>query len=301
MKTIPILTLTLSLALLLSCSDAVPSQPQTTPPAEATTLPSVPDPTTQSADSVDMSQGVTGDQLVMNGVITLPPQNYATVSIPIDGTVRSVDLLVGQYIAKGASVVVLENPRFIELQQEYIEASAQCEYLEDEYERQKNMAQADATSGKRVAQSKADYLSMCSRRDAAAAQLQLLDVNAQEIIKKGIIPFLEVKAPISGYLSNLQVNQGKHITAGQPICEIVNKESIILKLTAYERDLHKLQVGETIEFRVNGLTGNIFEATILTIGQHVDLVNRSVEVYAKSKQNHNQFRPGMYVIAKIKE
>ena len=44
---------------------------------------------------------------------------------------------------------------------------------------------------------------MKSRQDAAAAQLSLLGVTPETLLKNGIQPLLEVKAPISGYAANV--------------------------------------------------------------------------------------------------
>ena len=80
-----------------------------------------------------------------------------------------------------------------------------------EYERQKNLCAAQAASQKKFQQSKADYLSMKSRQDAAAAQLSLLGVNPETLLRDSIQPLLEVKAPISGYVVNVAMNMGKYI------------------------------------------------------------------------------------------
>ena len=44
-----------------------------------------------------------------------------------------------------------------------------------------------------------------------------------------------------------------------------------------------------------------FNGTVISIGQKVDEVNRSLEVYASIKETNPQFRPGMYVTAHIQK
>ena len=74
------------------------------------------------------------------------------------GTVHATTLLPGDYVKKGSVVVSLENPDFITLQQTYLDAHAQTEYLEAEYKRQQRLSEQEAASQKRFQQSKADYL-----------------------------------------------------------------------------------------------------------------------------------------------
>ena len=110
-----------------------------------------------------------------------------------------------------------------------------------------------------------------------------------------------MKAPLDGYVTNMKVNLGTYLNAGEPICDIINKGETLLELTAYEKDLDYLQVGSSVEFQVNGMGSQTFEATVITIGQEVDDVNRSLQVYARVKDQNSRFRPGMYVSAKIRK
>jgi len=239
------------------------------------------------------------NETAFNGTFVLSPQRQASVTLSIDGIVKYTSLLPGKYVRKGELLATLENPEFINLQQNYLDACAQSEYLETEYKRQEILSKEEAASQKKFQQSKADYLSMKSRKDAAAAQLKMLGISPQALNEKGIEPLLEVRAPISGYISNLQMNLGKHIAAGEPLCEIIDKTNTLIKLTAYEKNLSQIKTGDKIEFRVNGMGTESFRGEIISIGQHVDNINRSLEVYAKVMENNDLFRPGMYINARI--
>ena len=241
------------------------------------------------------------NQVSFNGRIVLPPQRQATIALTMGGVVKHTSLLPGQHIAKNAVIATLENPEFITLQQTYLDSHAQAEYLLAEYERQKALSAEQAASQKKFQQSKADYLSMKSRQDAAAAQLSLLGVTPVTLLKNGIQPLLEVKAPISGYAANVAMNIGKYINPGEALCEIIDKSSPMLCLTTYEKDLADIQTGSPVQFRVNGMGTQTFNGTVVSIGQKVDETHRSPEVYSSTKETNAQFRPGMYVTAHIQK
>lgn len=236
-----------------------------------------------------------------NGKMIVPPQRRATVTLTMGGTVHTTSLLPGDYVTKGTVLATLENPDFITLQQTYLDAHAQTEYLEAEYHRQERLSEQEAASQKRFQQSKADYLSMKSRLEAAAAQLTILGVSPADLLKRGIQPFLEVKSPLNGYVAGMTINLGKYVEAGESMCEVIDKAENLLCLTAYEKDLDDLTPGSRIQFRVNGMGKQTFEATLLSIGQEVDDVNRSLEIYARVKGNNERFRPGMYVTARVEK
>lgn len=241
------------------------------------------------------------NQVSLNGTIVLPPQRQATVALSMGGVIKSTTLLPGQQVQKGAVIATLENPEFINLQQTYLESHAQAEYLCAEYDRQKSLSAEQAASQKKFQQSKADYLSMKSRLEATAAQLSLLGIAPETVLSNGIQPLLTVRAPIGGYISNVAMNIGKYIQPGEALCEVIDKSAPLLKLTTYEKDLADIKVGSSVQFWVNGMGKEIFNATILSIGQKVDEVNRSLEVYAQINEANQQFRPGMYVTARVKK
>ena len=214
------------------------------------------------------------NQVSFNGTIVLPPQRQATVALTMGGVVKHTSLLPGQQVRQGALLATLENPDFIALQQTYLD---------------------------KFQQSKADYLSMKSKLEATAAQLTLLGIVPEELLKSGIQPLLQVKAPISGYISDVAMNIGKYIQPGEALCEVIDKSAPLLCLTTYEKDLADMKVGSPVQFRVNGMGKTVFKATLVSIGQKVDEVSRSLEVYARIDDVNQQFRPGMYVTARIQK
>lgn len=275
---------------------------------ETTVEPGSADSVTVVADTKDSTyvDGVTSATAIanpasFNGTLVIPPKNFATVTLSMGGIVKDLSLLPGSYVSKGAIVGALENPDFIDLQQSYLDSYAQLEYLEAEYKRQQNLSREEAASQKKLQQSKADYLSMKSRLQASAAQLRLLGVNPETLNTTGIRPYIEVKSPINGYISNVQANLGKYLNAGEPLCDVIDKSQTMVRLTAYEKDLVGMKVGSRVQFRVNGLGKTTFHATLISIGQQVDDTNRSIELYAKVLDASPVFRPGMYVSARMEK
>lgn len=252
-----------------------------------------------SVDGVSSATNVANSP-TFNGVMMVSPQQNATLSLTMGGKVHSLKVMPGQAVSRGQVVATIDNPEYIELQQTYLDASAQAEFLEKEYKRQTALGANDAASQKKVQQSKAEYLSMHSRLAAAASRLKALGVNPSNIKSHGIQPYLLVTAPINGYVTNLNVNLGKYLNAGEPICDVINKSQPLIQLTVYERELNMMRVGRHVEFRVNGMGKTTFAAQIVSIDQSVDAKDYSIKVYAKVTSTNSDFRPGMYIRAKLK-
>ena len=234
------------------------------------------------------------------GTLVIPPQYLNTVTLSMGGIVKTLSLTPGESVRKGAVLGTVENPAFIDLQQAYLDSRAQLDYLEAEYRRQQNLSREEVASQKELQQSKADFLSMKSRVEASAEQLRQLGVNPEKLAEDGIVPYITVRAPAGGYVSNVQVNVGKYLNTGDPLCDIVDKDRMQLRLIAYEEDLARLKPESEFTFRVNGLGKKKFRATLISVGQQVDENDRTIELYARIADLDPHFRPGMRVSAKIK-
>lgn len=286
------------LALLAASCSSNPEQPTASADNETVVQAETDSTQTPEVDGVSGATNVANPPS-FNGVIVMPPQNHVTVTLSMGGSVQDIRILPGEYVRKGEIILTLANPAFIELQQAYLDAAAQTEYLTKEYDRQQKLVSGESASLKRMQQSKADYLSMKSRMEAAAAQLALLGTDTATLNREGIRTYLEVRAPRNGYVTNMNINAGKYYAAGEPVCDVIDKSTPMLQLTAYEKDLDKLLPGNRFTFRVNGMPDTTFTAELVSVDQMVDNVNRSIKVYARITQACPNFRPGMYVSAQI--
>ena len=300
-------TILCALAILTACNSTTNTKQEmpTTVTADSVTVIS-PDSTAYSqpydSTSIDGTTAATAiNKVSFNGTLIIPPQNFASVTMLMGGIIRSTNLLPGSYVKKGTLLATLDNLDFISLQQTFLESQAQTEYLKSEYNRQLVLSKEEVASVKKLEQSKADYLSMKSKMEAAAAQLSLLGISTQSLLKNGITPALEIKAPVNGYIGKVKVNVGKYLNEGDILCEIINKQETLLRLTTYEKDLKDIRLGAKVWFRVNGMGTKTFEAKLISIGQEVDETSRSLEVFAKVISEDPTFRPGMYVTAQIEK
>ena len=256
-----------------------------------------------NADSIDavINASDVANNRTFNGIIMVSPQQKATLSLTMGGRIHSLSIMPGQHVKKDQVVATIDNPDFIELQHTYLEAIAQVDYLEQEYKRQNSLGDIDVASKKKVQLAKSEYLAMKSHLEAAMARLQTLGVSLDKVLNEGIMTYLPVTAPFTGYATNINVNVGTYLEPGQPVCDIIDKSKPLLQLTVYEKDLSLMQEGRKILFWVNGMGRNDFEAEIVAIDQSIDSRDYSIKVYAQVKNEREEFRPGMYVRAKLVE
>ena len=79
------------------------------------------------------------ESIKTNGLIDVPPANRAIVSSVMGGYIKKIPMLIGDDVKKGQLLFTIENPDFIEIQQNYLKISEELGYLQSEYERQKTL------------------------------------------------------------------------------------------------------------------------------------------------------------------
>jgi cobalt-zinc-cadmium efflux system membrane fusion protein len=254
-------------------------------------------------EQVDATTSATAkaNEIIWHGVMEALPQHHASVSVLSGGVIKRLYSEPGQYVRRGQSLAVIANQEFVSLQQEFLDCKAQAEYLKTEYQRQKALATEQASSQKKMQQSRADYLSMTSRMHAAAVRLGMLGLPVGRLIAHGIQPYITVTAPISGYVSSVGANMGKYLQPGDAICEIINKDAMVLKLTVYEKDADMLKTGAVLSFRTGSTGDRNYSAVVTYVGQHVESSSRALDVYARIMSYSPLFRPGMYISAMLRK
>ena len=233
-----------------------------------------------------------------NGLIIVSPQNLASVCAPMGGFVKATDLVQGSPVKKGQTLAIMENPEFIELQQNYLEAKSKLEYAEAEYRRHQELYQEDVYSAKNFQEVTANYKSLKTQLNALGQKLSLIGIDASQLKDETITRTTAVTSPIDGYVRSVNVNIGKFVSPTDIMFEIINTSSLTVELTLFEQDINKVSTGQKIRFALPNEESQQYEAQITQFGKSI-ASDKTVKVFAMVKQASSRILPGMYVNAWI--
>ncbi|HEX2934987.1 MAG TPA: efflux RND transporter periplasmic adaptor subunit [Bacteroidales bacterium] len=235
--------------------------------------------------------------LKVNGIVSVSPQNLATVCMPMNGFIKSTSLLPGNAVTKGQTLAILESPDFIELQQSYLETKNKYEYAEAEYKRHSELYLDEVYSQKNMQQVASDYKTLKAQSNALKQKLALIGINAASLTEDNISSSVALISPITGYIKSINVNIGKYVATSDVLFEIVNSDKLSLELTLFEKDAEKVSKGQKIRFFINNETEQ-HEASIYQTGKSID-ADKTYKVYANVVGTCKNILPGMYVNAVI--
>lgn len=236
--------------------------------------------------------------LKVNGVIDVPPQNLVSVSFPLGGYLQSTDLLPGMHVRKGQTIAVLEDPQYIQLQQEYLVGKAHLQYLEADFKRQQELNAGKAGSDKALQQAESEFTAQKIQVKALAEKLLLIGLDPARLDADNLSRSVQIHAPIDGYVSAINVNIGKYVTPTDVLFELVNPRDIHLNLTVFEQDVQALRVGQRIIAYTNDRPDEPHTGEIILVSRNVNEM-RAVEVHCHFDRYDPKLLPGMFMVAEI--
>lgn len=234
----------------------------------------------------------------VNGQIDVPPQNLVSVSFPLGGYLKSTSLLPGMQVRKGEPIAVIEDQQFIQIQREYLSAKSRQSYLQHEYDRQKELNISKASSDKVFQQAEADYKDNEVTIKALAEKLKLIGINPDRLTESNISRTVNMVAPITGFVSKVNVNLGKYVNPTDVLFEIVNPEDIHLRLAIFEKDVAQLAIGQKVVAWSANNPDKKYDCEVILIGRDVS-ADRSIDVHCHFKQFDKALVPGMYMVAEV--
>ncbi len=239
-----------------------------------------------------------GNEITVNGMIDVPPQGNISVTIPYGGFLKYTEMLPGSKLKKGQIIAKVENLTFIELQQSYLEALANNDYLKSDFERQKSLSDENATSTKIFEKAKNLYLNNQANVSALESKLRLIGINPNSVKNGSISSVVNIYSPINGVVREVYVNTGKYFGGQDVLMDITDASDLHVELSVYEDDIPLIRIGQRIRFRLANAPEEWMEAEVFLIGNSVRQ-NRSVTIHGHLKTEGKELLPGMFVNAKI--
>lgn len=235
-----------------------------------------------------------------SGIINVPPNNQATISAFYGGYIKSNSLLIGNKVKKGERLIRLENPEYINMQQNYLETAEQLNYLKSEYDRQKTMLEENITSQKNFLKAESDYKTAVAKTNSLKKSLEMLHIQPQVVLDGHIVSEIAIYSPIDGYITQVFVNTGAYVSPSDKIMEIIQTDAMHLELKVFEKDLMPLKKGQKIRFKVPEASKEIFDSELQLVGANIDPKTRMATLYGQIfKEDLERFSVGMFIEADI--
>ncbi|MCG8184383.1 efflux RND transporter periplasmic adaptor subunit [Tenacibaculum piscium] len=246
----------------------------------------------------EITQRKIRNSIAVTGTIEVPPQSKATIYAPLESFVYKTYLLPGDKVKKGQTVAVLQHPNFIKLQYSYLEAVNNNKVTKADYERKKMLLANEITSKKSFQIAEGIYNSSKSLVESYASQLKMANLSPNTISKNGIQQYVYIKAPISGYVVENNLNKGMFLAGNSKMMEIIDTDHMHAELNVFGTDITKIKKGDSFVFKPSGIDSE-YQGYIKLISQKVNDKTKTINVHGHFEDEKNNLKSGMFINANV--
>lgn len=225
---------------------------------------------------------------------TLRAENEAAVRAQTGGTVVQVYADKGQAVRQGALLARIEG---VTAEQALISAQAAAGAAERNLQQAQREESRIATLVQAGALAERDLEN--ARNALAGAQAQLAAARAQLAMAAKQVENTQVRAPISGVVSERPVNAGDVVAPGAALFTIVNPSSMRLEASVPSDKLVEVRVGAPVTFTVSGYPGRSFVGRVERINPAADPVTRQVPIYVTLPNAEGQLVSGLFAEGRV--
>ncbi len=214
------------------------------------------------------------------GSYSYPLAHRYTMSAYVDGFVKEVNTKPFSKVKKGQNLFVIQSPKLLDLQSEYINTLLELEFYTKELKRLKPLSEQGVIASKRYIETKNKYdkfKAVASFQESllkayGLSGIQLNKVRTQHMALSSLL----IKAPANATVSELNLQVGSFISQGDILAKLVDTSECHFEIDLPWKLTRYLKKGDTL------YTNNeIF--TLIAISPDIDPISqtRGVDLHGK--------------------
>lgn len=230
--------------------------------------------------------------IVLTG--TLNPHRIVDVKAQVPGTISNLSVDRGDAVRGGQTMAVIEaegiRGQAAGAAAGVAAAEANLALAQQQLESARTLHEAGAMSNLDFRAAQAGY--EAARAQLAAARAQ--SAGAGEQARRAT-----VSAPISGEVSNRQVNQGEAVNVGQTLFTVVNSSTLELAGQVPVDQAVRVRAGAPAEFTIDAYPGQVFRGTVSRVEPTADPSTRQVGVYLQLPNEQRSLVGGLFATGRV--
>jgi len=217
---------------------------------------------------------VSQQQVSHTYVGTVQESYGSSVSFAAMGTVRAVNVQVGQHVVKGQVLASLDATQ---MNNAYNMALSTLRQAEDAFKRMDELY-------KKGSLPEIKYVE---------AQTALAEARSAEQMAKKNVGDCVLRAPFAGYVSERHIDVGNNVVPGSMCFKLVKLAQIEVNVPVPEQEISNIRVGQTFAFTVAALNNREFRGRVSKKGVQANALSHTYDVTLTLANPGQALLPGM--------
>lgn len=235
-------------------------------------------------------------ELVVPGVVTVPPQQLRIVAAPAAGLVETLLVSPDEDVKAGDPIATLKSSELVESQRAFLHALSESNLADEKLRRDEQLFKERIISERRLIVTRAEAAQARATLEERAQILSLEGMTEAEVLAlrrdRKLASSLLVRAPIGGTILQRHGTTGERVAASAPLVTIANLDPIWVNLQV---PLSRAVALDSVE-RVH-LPSVDLDGRLIRVGRTVDSATQSVTAVAEFRPGRSPLRPGQAVQA----
>jgi len=261
----------------------------------------------QSVETTIVQSGDLDRSLSYNGMLS--PKNMVRLVSTVPGEITELSVQIGDTVNKDDSIYTLDKvnvDRAVKNAKLSLEAAEhQVDSMVDQnalavksFERMK--ALYENPNGAAISQAQYEQAELGASTagvDSAKVQLSKAKIALEQAITQQ--EDADLKTPISGIVSSLNIEVGQSVGGGQLIADVINMDEVYVDIQVAENVIGSLNPGDVIQGRIPAVSSEIIEGRVEWVSPSANLQTRLFPVRVIFDNADHKIKPGMFVDVKI--
>jgi RND family efflux transporter MFP subunit len=235
-------------------------------------------------------------ELVVPGVVAVPPQQLRIVAAPAAGLVETLLVAPDEDVKEGDPIATLKSSELVEAQRAFLHALSDANLAEEKLRRDEQLFKEHIIAERRLIVTRAEAIQSRSALEERGQILTLAGMTEGEVTAlrrdRRLASSLMVRAPITGTILQRHGTTGERIQASAPLVTIARLDPIWVNL---QIPLGRVVALDNVD-RVHLPSADI-DGKLIRVGRTVDSATQSVTAVAEFRPGRSPLRPGQAVQA----
>ena len=225
---------------------------------------------------VETDTPVRGDVLaVYSGTAPIEAFAEADVIAKVEGEIREVLVEEGDEVEKGQVLARLDGDR---LRLELNESRARLRKMQRDFERNKDLREKG----------------LLSEGDYEKLQFDLESLQASYNLASLELDYTQIRAPISGVISERYIKLGNTIQVGDPLYRVTSLDPLVAYLHVPEREYQQISTDQPVAIDIDALADKQILATVTRVSPIVDPGTGTFKITIEIRDESRRIKPGMF-------
>ena len=228
----------------------------------------------------------------LNGRVAYDESYTARVSAPIAGRMIELRAQIGDPVAAGAVLAVIDAPDLGAAQADLAKAKADQTRKELALQRARELFSGEVLPRKDLEASEADLAQVKAETERAALRLANLNPRRAQLTGQR----MSLVAPLTGVVAERKANPGMEVRPdlADPLFVITDLKRVQVVVDLPEQHLSKVALGQPVSVEVDAWGGERFKGLVERIAPGVDPATRRIQVRCSVDNAAMKLRPEMY-------